>query len=184
MPWKPRRKPFRGFFPSGAIQQINQQMSENLPGVEGGRTRTTGDRGAMTDDDPLTLHDAGTGAERILAELAALRADVRALLERERIRRPGLSRLHHAALAPLLREISAAVGATSWSGRYLVEYAAAHDRQLLRAIEAALGPCDAGMVRRLGRLLGQADGQIVDGCYLVTSSDGGRDGCEWSVTRV
>jgi hypothetical protein len=134
----------------------------------------------------LELHDLRPEDRRTHELLAAVLAEVHAmrceLAERRAPER--VPRLHAGVAAPMLREISDAVGGTVWSGRELIDYAMDKDRQLLAAIEVACGPRDAGIVRRLGRLLAQVEGRPVDGYMVERMAETSRDGASWRVMRV
>jgi hypothetical protein len=123
--------------------------------------------------------------EHILAALAELREDVRAIRAaldaRERI---PLSRVHLRIALPLVEEISAAVGDLAWSARELFDQAMT-DKALRAAIAAAVGALDAGATRRLGRLLARCEGVTLNGCRVERVDDERPADCAtWRVVRI
>ena len=177
----------RFFSPIKKNQQSNRKIAEKpCPDVGGGLTSNLRSSKCLMGD-PLTLHDAGTGAERILAAIEALRADVRAihavLGERERV---PASRLHIRRCAEFAAEITAAIGDAAFDVRELVDCALREDLRLRAAIIAATGALDAGTTRRIGRLLGRCENlSLPSGCRVERLEDDRPADCAtWRVVRI
>lgn len=146
----------------------------------------------MPDDGgALDLHDTGVGAERILARLDALCAEVRelrvAIVGREAMHRRRLSRLHERKGSDLAVEIVKAIGDdTGFDVRELLECAKFDDGQLRKALDAIIGPFDAGMTRRIGRLLARVEGANLPCGFRVErcGEETARESTLWCVVRV
>jgi hypothetical protein len=138
------------------------------------------------DADPLTLYDAGIGTERVLAAIAALHAEVgeiRAMLgERDRVR---TSRLDLTRGSQLAAEIAAAVGDLEFDAREVIEHTF-RDSQLKAALPAIVGSLDAGVTRRIGRLLSRVEGTNLPSGYRVerVELDRPADCATWRVLRI
>jgi hypothetical protein len=135
----------------------------------------------------LTAHDVRPEDRRTHALLELVLAEVRslrtALGERERIPRSRLSRLDRARAAPVLPEISFAIGDAVFRVAELLQHAQERDAALLAAIATACGGIDGGTTKRLGRLLARAAdaAEWIDGYRVEVVNDEDRDGLEWRV---
>jgi hypothetical protein len=141
----------------------------------------------MPDDGgAFDLHDTGLGAERILAKLDVVLTELRELRLAlpARNERLSLPRVQVRTVAPLVHEISAAVGDLAWTARDLFDEAST-DARLRGAIVAAIGPLDAGATRRLGRLLARCEGALLPSGHRVERVDDERptDCATWRIVR-
>jgi hypothetical protein len=145
-----------------------------------------GDSGER-DDEPyiaLTTHDAGIGAERILAAIELVLGEVRGLRAElaGRVPEAPVSRVDRHLFAALAPEISLAVGAAEWTVRELLDHARARDPELLAALDGAIG-LDDGAGRRLGKFLARTAGFTIDDFRVERVADE-RAGTLWRVVRV
>lgn len=124
----------------------------------------------MTARLPFVAADEAPPLADVLAELRALRADVRRLLERDR--RPRLPVRDREALERLLPAAHDACGTSLWTSADLAALATLPGRD---ALAAALAPLitRAGGLRGLGKLLSRAAGIDVAG---LTVRSLGREG--------
>ncbi|MGE0875665.1 MAG: hypothetical protein AB7O31_13460 [Burkholderiales bacterium] len=118
------------------------------------------------------LAQLAAGQREILAEIRALRADVRAMAERGRRRHRPADHGEH------LRAIAAVVGSRLFSVNELLRHATLTDDGELRG--ALVGIAGALNGRRIGKVLREVEGQNIDGLRIERVGED-RQGITWTL---